>query len=134
MELPSPRRADLPRSRHGRRPLTEEVQRTLRVKLIRDTCTSDMVASLYAVSRRTLHRHLKAEGGTFRQVANEVRCEIACTLLAETDLTLSQIAEILNYSEVSAFSRAFRRWAGQPPSVWRSSHRARAGRSRRRRP
>ena len=104
----------------------------LRVKLIRDTCTSDMVASLYAVSRRTLHRYLKAEGGTFRQVANGVRCEIACTLLAETDLPLSQIAEVLNYSEISAFSRAFRRWAGQPPSVWRSSHRARAGRSRRR--
>ena len=57
MELPSPRRADLPQSRHGR-PLTEEVQRTLRVTLIRDTCTSDMVASLYSVSRRTLHRHL----------------------------------------------------------------------------
>jgi AraC-like DNA-binding protein len=91
-----------------------------------------MVAGLYAVSRRTLHRYLKAEGGTFRQVANGVRCEIACTLLAETDLTLSQIAEVLNYSEISAFSRAFRRWAGQPPSVWRGNHRARAGRSRRR--
>ena len=133
MEMPSPRRANPSQSRHGR-PLTEEVQRTLRVTLIRDTCTSDMVASLYAVSRRTLYRYLKAEGGTFWQVANEVRCEIACTLLAETDLTLSQIAEILNYSEISAFSRAFRRWSGQPPSVWRSSHRAWAGRSRRRRP
>ena len=82
-----------------------------------------MAASLYAVSHRILHRYLKAEGGTFRQVANEVRCEIACTLLAETDLTLSQIAEILNYSEISAFTRAFRRWSGQPPSVWRSRHR-----------
>ena len=92
-----------------------------------------MVASLYAVSRRTLHRHLKAEGGTFRQVANEVRCEIASMLLAETDLTLSQIAEILNYSEISAFSRAFRRWSGQPPSVWRCNRREWAGRSRRRR-
>jgi AraC-like DNA-binding protein len=76
-----------------------------------------------SVSRRTLYRYLKAEGGTFRQVANEIRCEIACTLLAETDLPLSQIAEVMNYSEVSAFSRAFRRWSGQPPSVWRSNHR-----------
>ncbi|ANY81692.1 AraC family transcriptional regulator [Microvirga ossetica] len=124
----------MPQSRRGRRPLTEEVQRSLRVKLIRNTFTSDMAASLYAVSRRTLYRYLKAEGRTFRQVTNEVRCVIACTLLAETDLTLSQIAEILNYSEASAFTRAFRRWAGQPPSVWRSSHRARKGRSRRRRP
>ena len=105
MEMPSPRRADLPRSRHGR-PLTEEVQHLLQVKLIRDTCTATMAASLYAVSRRTLYRYLKAEGRTFRQVANEVRCEIACTLLAKTDMPLSQITEILNYSEVSAFSRA----------------------------
>jgi AraC-like DNA-binding protein len=95
----------------------------LRGKLIRDTCTSAMVASLYSVSRRTLYRYLKAEGRTFRQVANAIRGEIACTLLAETNLPLSQIAEVLNYSEVSAFSRAFRRWSGQPPSVWRSNHR-----------
>ena len=85
MEMPSPRRETCPNRPHGQRPLTEEVQRTLRVKLIRDT-VADMVARLYAVSRRTLYRHLKAEGGTFRQVANEVRCEIACTLLAETDI------------------------------------------------
>jgi len=65
-------------------------------------------------------------------VANEVRCEMACTMLAETDMPLCQITEILNYSEVSAFSRAFRRGAGQPPSVWSSNHRARKGQSRRR--
>jgi AraC-like DNA-binding protein len=112
----------MPRSRRGRRPLTEEVEHMLRGKLIRDTCTADMVASLYSVSRRTLYRHLKDEGRTFRQVANGVRCEIACTLLAETDLPPSQIAEILNYSEHSAFCRAFRRWTGQAPSAWRSTH------------
>ena len=89
----------------------------LRVELIRDTCTAAMVASLYAVSRRTLARHLQAEGGSFRQVANEVRCEIACLLLAKTDLSFSQIAEVLNYSEHSAFTRAFRRWSGQTPSA-----------------
>jgi AraC-like DNA-binding protein len=122
MEMPSPRRAGLPQSRRGRGPLTEEVQRLLRVELIRDTCTSDMVASLYAVSRRTLYRYLKAEGRTFRQVANAIHGEIACTLLAKTDLSVGQIAEVLNYSETSAFTRAFQRWSGQPPTAWRSSH------------
>ena len=94
----------------------------LRGKLIRGTCSADVVASLYSVSRRTLYRHLKAEGRTFRQVTNGVRCEIACTLIAETDLSFSQIAEILNYSEASAFTRAFQRWSGQTPSAWRSTH------------
>jgi len=81
-----------------------------------------MVASLYSVSRRTLSRHLKAEGRSFRRVANEGRFEIACTLLAKTDLSVGQIAEVLNYSETSAFTRAFQRWSGQPPTAWRSSH------------
>jgi AraC-like DNA-binding protein len=79
-------------------------------------------ASLYAVSRRTLYRHLKTEDRTFRQVTNEVRCEIACMLLAKSDLSLSQIAEVLNYAEHSAFTRAFRGWTGQTPSAGRSSH------------
>ena len=134
METPSPRRVDPPRSRQSRQPLTEEVQRLLRVELIRDTCSADVVASLYAVSRRTLYRHLKAEGGTFRKITNEVRGEIACVLLAKTDLSLSQVAEVLHYSEHSAFTRAFQRWSGQTPSAWRSSHLGLTGWSGRRPP
>ncbi|MET0528231.1 MAG: AraC family transcriptional regulator [Microvirga sp.] len=94
---------------HGVGPLTEEMRRLLRVEIFKDTCTADMVAGLYAVSRRTLTRHLKAEGRTFRQGTNEVRCEIACKLLAETDLSLRQITKVLNYSDPSAFTRAFQR-------------------------
>jgi AraC-like DNA-binding protein len=95
----------------------------LRVELIRDTCTAAIAASRYSVSRRTLARHLKAEGRTFRQVANEVRSKIACMLLAKTDLPLGQIAEVLNHAEHSAFTRAFRRWTRETPAAWRSSHR-----------
>ncbi|QRM34679.1 AraC family transcriptional regulator [Microvirga sp. VF16] len=123
----SSHKADLPRPRHGQQPLTDELRRTLRVELIKDTCSAATAASLYAVSRRTLYRHLKAEGRTFRQVTNEVRCEIACMVLAKSDLSLSQIAEVLNYAEHSAFTRAFRRWTGQTPSDWRSSHRGLTG-------
>jgi AraC-like DNA-binding protein len=72
--------------------------------------------------RRTLNRHLRTEGLAFRQVANQVRFEIACELLANTDMALSQIAAVLRYSEPSAFTRAFRRWSGQTPSAWRASH------------
>ena len=72
--------------------------------------------------RRTLHRHLRTEGLAFRQMANEIRFEIACELLANTDMALGQIAAALKYSELSAFTRAFRRWSGQTPSAWRTSH------------
>nr|WP_210381432.1 AraC family transcriptional regulator [Microvirga zambiensis] len=44
-------------------------------------------------------------------------------MLAATDLSLTEIAHALNYTEHSAFTRAFRRWSGQTPSDRRSSHR-----------
>ncbi len=95
---------------------------------------ADTVARLFSVSRRTLLRHLHAEGHTYRQVVNEVRLEIACMLLAKTNLPLKQIAEVLNYSEPSAFTRAFERWSGQAPSAWRRDHWDFAGWPRRRSP
>ena len=121
MDMPLPPQQDP--SRHRSQLLTDEVQRLLRRKLIKDTCSIFEVADLYGVSRRTLSRHLKAEGRTFRQVRDEVLCELACTLLAETDLKLNQISEILNFSDPAAFTNAFRRWTGQAPSTWRSRHR-----------
>jgi AraC-like DNA-binding protein len=71
--------------------------------------------------RRTLSRHLRTEGRAFRQLANEIRFEIACELLEDTDMALSQISAVLKYSEPSAFTRAFRRWSGLSPSVWRAN-------------
>jgi AraC-like DNA-binding protein len=122
MEMPSTCKADELQTVHGSRGLTEDLRRVLRTELLRDTCSAATVARLFSMHRRTLHRHLRLEGLAFRQVANEVRFEIACELLRSTDMALSQVAAVLRYSELSAFTRAFRRWSGQPPSVWRSNH------------
>jgi AraC-like DNA-binding protein len=122
MEMSSTRRANEPQSGHGPGLLTKDLRRVLRTELLRNTCSAVGVARLFSMHRRTLHRHLSAEGLGFRQVASEVRFEIACKLLSHTDMTLGQIAAALSYSELSAFTRAFRRWSGQTPSAWRSSH------------
>lgn len=123
MEMPSTRRADDLRDANGFGSLTEGLRRVLRTELLRDSCSATTVARLFSMHRRTLHRHLRTEGLAFRQVANEVRYEIACELLENTDMTLSQVAAALQYSELSAFTRAFRRWSGQTPSGWRIIHR-----------
>ena len=39
--------------------------------------------------------------------------------LSHTNLSLSEIAFELGYSELSAFSRAFRTWTGETPQVYR---------------
>jgi AraC-like DNA-binding protein len=122
MEMPSTPRQIEAQSGHGFGPLTEDLRRMLRTELLRDPCSAATVARFFSMHRRTLHRHLRTEGLAFRQIANEVRFEIACELLANTDMALGQIAAVLKYSEPSAFTRAFRRWSGQTPSEWRSRH------------
>ncbi|MBB3018772.1 AraC-like DNA-binding protein [Microvirga lupini] len=120
--MPSTHIADGPHSTHGASSLTDDLRRVLRIELLRDTCSAATVARLFSMHRRTLNRHLRTEGHAFRQVANEVRFEIACQLLQNTDMGLSQIAAVMRYSELSAFTRAFRRWSGQTPSAWRARH------------
>ncbi|WP_262267560.1 MULTISPECIES: helix-turn-helix domain-containing protein [Microvirga] len=116
------RRADEAPSASGLDSLTDDLRRVLRIELFRDTCSAVSVARLFSMHRRTLSRHLRNQGLAFRQVANEIRFEIACDLLENTDMPLSQIAAVLRYSELSAFTRAFRRWSGHTPSAWRSDH------------
>jgi len=105
----------------------DDLRRLLRTRLANDTCSVDGMAGLLAMHRRTLNRRLGAEGTRFRTIVNEVRFEIARQLLADTSLPLGQIAAALDYSEASAFTRAFRRWSGQTPSAWRASRHHRDG-------
>ena len=120
--MPSTHRAAGSQMSHSLGPLTEDLRRVLRTELLRDTCSAAGIARLFSMHRRTMSRHLHTEGLAFRQVANEIRFEIACELLANTDMMLGQVAAALKYSELSAFTRAFRRWSGQSPSAWRTSH------------
>ncbi|MFT3923950.1 MAG: AraC family transcriptional regulator ligand-binding domain-containing protein [Myxococcales bacterium] len=74
------------------------------------------------MSRRTLARRLKTEGASYREVVEEARHTLARRYLALPNLDVKEIAFLLGYSETAAFSRAFRRWAGQSPLQYRESH------------
>ena len=54
------------------------------------------------------------------------RLETACRLLANTDLKIWQISELLGYSSIQVFSRAFSRWSGQRPTLYRKKARKRS--------
>jgi AraC-like DNA-binding protein len=98
------------------------LRRLLRTELLRGQCSVEDVAALCRIHRRTLSRRLRAEGTAFRQIADEVQFEIASRLLCNPRITFGQIAATLGYSELSAFTRAFRRWSGQTPTAWRAAH------------
>jgi AraC-like DNA-binding protein len=85
-------------------------------------CSVDAMAALLAMDRPTFDRRLKSRGTSSRALSNEIRFEVACRLLKDTEMSLSQIAAALGYSEASAFTRAFRGWSGQAPGVWRAAN------------
>lgn len=70
-----------------------------------------------AMSRHTLHRRLRDEGTTFVSVQETSRRQLADALLQRERLSISAVAARLGYSEAAAFSRAYKRWTGAPPSA-----------------
>ncbi|WP_176000846.1 AraC family transcriptional regulator [Burkholderia vietnamiensis] len=77
------------------------------------------MARLMNVSERTLKRRLSDEGVTFRELLAEARRSAAESLLGADDLTLTEIAGRLGYSDLSSFSQAFKRRHGITPSAFR---------------
>jgi len=73
------------------------------------------IARQLAVGQRTLARRLSSEGFTFSDLLDELRFRLANRYLSDRNLSISQIAWLLGYKEVSGFSHAFKRWSGRPP-------------------
>jgi AraC-like DNA-binding protein len=73
------------------------------------------VASRLGLSQRTLARRLATEGLNFSDVLENLKVDLARRYLADKDLSISQIAWLLGYQEVSSLTHAFKRWTGRTP-------------------
>jgi AraC-like DNA-binding protein len=71
------------------------------------------------VSPRSLQRLLMEQGTTFSRIVERSRRQSAFQLLVREDLSVTEVAEKLGYSDPSNFGRAFRKWTGQSPNRWR---------------
>ena len=80
------------------------------------------VAFKLHVSESTLRRRLKEEFSSYRIICDEVRDVLAKKYLTTTNLTISDIAMLLNYSEAASFRRAFIRWNKVTPNDYRHSN------------
>lgn len=80
------------------------------------------VAFKLHMSESTLRRRLKEESSSYRIICDEVRDVLAKKYLTTTNLTISDIAMLLNYSEAASFRRAFVRWNKVTPNDYRHSN------------
>jgi AraC-like DNA-binding protein len=80
------------------------------------------IAKQLGMSERSLRRHLAQEGATFAEILDGLRNRLALRYLRDQRVSLQQIAWLLGYSEIGAFSHAFKRWTGNSPGRVRRRH------------
>jgi len=95
-------------------------QRTLGRALSVGTPSLETVAADLAMSRATLQRRLQDRGLTFQQALDNTRFELARMYLEDPRVSLAEVAQLLSFSEQSAFTRAFKRWSGGTPGEFRA--------------
>ncbi|MBY5163643.1 AraC family transcriptional regulator [Salsipaludibacter albus] len=110
---------DLHREQGGDRSVVERVRAAVADTLCDGVPGKAEVASRLAMSERTLHRRLADHDATFQQVTDEVRLDIACSLLADPGRPLGEVAFFTGFAGQSAFTRAFKRWTGTTPLAHR---------------
>lgn len=103
----------------GETPWLDRVRTAIRANLPRGYPTLGRVAAELGVPAAQVQRELGLEGVSFRDLVERTRRDLAHSYLGQRQLPLTEIALLLGYSELSAFSRAFTRWTGACPRAWR---------------
>ncbi len=113
---------------YGERLLTEHraTEQMLRAKvegLITRSMPGNMIraeeaAANLGLSPRTFARRLKDEGISYREIVDDLRCDLAQTFI-KNGMNLSEISFSLGYADQAAFSTAFKRWTGRAPGDFR---------------
>jgi len=102
-----------------RETLKSRVRRLMAEELQGGDPSLESVASQMAVSPRTLRRWLHEAHTSHRDVLDGLRKDMALRHLADGQLPIADVAQVLGYSEPSAFHRTFKRWTGKSPGEYR---------------
>lgn len=81
--------------------------------------TLEEVADKLHTSSSSLQRHLTAEHTSLQWLKDDLRRDLAISRLSSSNVSLVQLASELGFSDSPTFQRAFKRWTGQPCSVYR---------------
>lgn len=78
------------------------------------------IASSVNMSASTLQVKLARAGLSFQQLLDETRHELALGYIGQSRLSITEIAFMLGFSDLSNFIRAFKRWTGKSPTEFRA--------------
>lgn len=95
---------------------TDLVLDTMTAHLIGGEFTAEAIAERIGLGVRTLQRRLRSEGNSYRDIRMHVIDRRARALLAETEMSVTEVAAALGFDEVNSFRRAFHGWTGLTPT------------------
>jgi AraC-like DNA-binding protein len=99
----------------SRGPMRTQVENAIAAALPHGNARAISVAKSLGLSPRTLARHLTDEGTTFSNLLNEIRRNLSARYLEDPTLSISEIAWLLGYHDIGAFSHAYKQWTGTTP-------------------
>jgi AraC-like DNA-binding protein len=100
-------------------PMITKIEKLVRFELSNPDLCRGMIAEKLGWSEKKLQRYLSGEGKKFHGILDDVRKLVSLEYLADTRLPMVEIAEMLGFSDISAFHRAFKRWNGITPGQYR---------------
>lgn len=82
----------------------------------------EAAARKLGMSGRTLRRQLNNLGTSYHNELDLLRQEFAISYLTKSDKCITEIALMLGFCDSSAFSKAFKKWTGEPPREFKKKH------------
>ena len=110
----------------GERSVVQEVEQAIQIMLPSGRASVSTIADSLGMTVRTLQRRLDGEGAQFSDLLDRVRVREMERHLAQRRLRLTDIADLLGYSSLSAFSNWYRSRFNEAPSEARRRARQRA--------
>ena len=101
---------------------TRLVVKSIEKNLAAKTPRIEDIAQELALSVRALQINLKNEGTTFQSILNNIRKELSIAQLRNNELNITDVAFLTGHSDISVFSRNFKKWTGLTPSEYRKQH------------
>jgi len=98
----------------------DKVRKLVYVLLPSGLCSVERVAQHLGVDRRTVHRRLAQEDITYSGIVNEARTGLVVHYIENRERPLSEVATLLGFASLSAFSRWFGSEFGCSVSKWRT--------------
>lgn len=104
--------------------IVQRISSEIEVRLPGGAFDLESIAKAMGLTQRSVRTRLATSETSFSTILDQTRQRLATQYLIDTDLPLSTVSHLLGFSELSAFTRAARRWYGEAPRSYRQKARA----------